>query len=249
MNTLVKTETLPPPAPLTAELNLSVIAERILSGEVTNDKLSMIKELVAMDAERKFALAFVALQKEIPKIVATKAVPSNDGTIRYKFAPLEEIDTQLRPIALEHGFTWSFSEGPFEPGRMTKVCTVQHTSGHKRTNNYSCRIGQGPPRATESQSDGAAHSYAKRGALCDAFNIVVLHQDNDARAEGGTITQEQAEELQRRVMETESNEQAFLKYCGVLAPAKATLADYLKIHATKYPGADDMLRRKEKMGR
>ena len=116
-----------------------------------------------------------------------------------------------------------------------------HRGGHERSNPYSVRIGSGPPGCSESQADGSAHSYAKRGALCDALNIVVHGIDNDARMEGGKVTAEQAEELERRAQLTNSNIAAFLKLAGA--------TKFAEIPATKYDLLDDMLKRKESKSR
>lgn len=218
----------------------------VLQKGVTSENVAAVGELTKLyermqdrQAKKEFATAFVELQIEIPKIVANKPVPGKGNTIKYKFAPLEEIDAQLRPIALKHGFTYAFSESDAQQqGRITKVCTVTHVGGHSRSNPYTVRIGSGPPGSTESQADGSAHSYAKRGALCDAFNIVVLHQDTDGRAEGGSITAEQAQDLRRRVQETGSDEAGFLKF--------ANSSTFEGIAAGRYGMLDLNLRKKER---
>jgi hypothetical protein len=226
------------------EPSIGLMLQAVVDKGVTNDNVAAIEKLVGLyermqdrNAEREFAQAFVQLQLEIPKVLANKSVPNKDGTTRYKFAPLEEIDRQLRPMALRHGFTYSFSEGEAIQGKVTKICVIQHKEGHKRSNPYTVRIGQGPPGSTETQGDGAAHTYAKRGALCDAFGIIV-EQDTDGRLEGGTITQEQANDLRNRVQATGSDEQAFLKFAG---------SDTFEgIKTSKLGALDQNLRRKER---
>ena len=244
-----------PPAP-----SVGHMLQAVLEKGVTADNVAAVEKIVelyertqAKESEKLFAEAFIELQREIPRIKATKPVNAKDGTLKYMVATPEEIDAELRPLALKHGFVYSFEEAPTQqPGRVTKICIVTHKGGHSRRNAYSARVGQGPPGSTESQADGAAHSYAKRGALCDAFNIVIdraFHAD-DPRALGDFVTKEQAEELQRRVIESDSNERAFLQFCGVTAaPGKPTLADYEKIGANQYDRADEMLRKKEQRGR
>jgi len=226
-----------PSGPTTAQM-----LQTVLSGAITADKVDTAKSLMEMiereearSAEKAFAQAFNALQSETPNIQAIRPVPGNDGSIRYRFAPYEDIMRQVQPLLQRHGFTVTFSTR-FEEGRIVKSCTLQHVSGHKRTNEFAVRIGKGPPGSTESQGDGAASTYAKRFALCDALNIVIDH-DVDARAEGGTVTEEQAEELARRVAETNSNREAFLKFAG----AKS----FKEIAATKYAILDGFLRKKE----
>jgi hypothetical protein len=218
---------------------------------VTAENVAAFKELVVLSehmedraSKREFAADFAALQSELQKVQATKIIPDRNGNMRSSFAPFEEIDGQLKPIALRYGFTYSFSEGEFLAGKVTKICTVMHRGGHSRSNPFSVRIGQGPPGCSESQADGSAHSYAKRGALCDAFNIVVHGIDNDARMEGNVhtpVTAAQADELERRAQLTNSNIPAFLKFAG----AKS----FAEIPALKYDALDQLLRKKEQQGK
>jgi ERF superfamily protein len=229
------------PAPSVADMLQAVIQKG-----VTVESVAAVEQLVKLyermqerDAEKAFATAFVGLQSEMPKVQATKIVPNNDGTPRYKFAPFEDLMAQVAPMLQKHGFTVSFSSR-FDASRIISTCTLQHVGGHKRANEFAVRVGQGPPKATESQADGAAATYAKRFALTEALNIVVGHLDNDARLEGPVntpVTKEQAEELERRAKETNSILPALLKFAG----AKS----FSEIPASKYDALDQLLRRKE----
>lgn len=235
-NALAKVEDLSVSRPQEQNLNLGAIAEKILSGELTPEKLTMIKDLVAMDAQRKFAAAFADLQREMPKIQANKAVPNRDGSVRYTYAPFEEIMNQLAPLLSAHGFSVSFSTR-YDPPRLIAICQILHSGGHEKNFEFAARVGSGPPAASEAQADGAASTYAKRYALCQAFNIVIRGMDNDARAEGGTITQQQAMDLEQRVKDTKSDVKAFLKLAG------ATSFD--EIREDKYEMLHSMLLKKE----
>ncbi len=231
------------PAPSPAEMMQEMIAKGISATNVAafTELVKLSEHVEDRNAKREFAADFMALQSEIPKVKATKIIPDKYGKMRSSFAPFEEIDAQLKPLAAKYGFAYSFSEGAFQQGKITKICTVMHRGGHERSNPYSVRIGQGPPGCSESQADGSAHSYAKRGALCDAFNVVVTGIDNDARMEGGPITPEQASELEHRVKMTNSDAAKFLKF--------AAANSYKEILASKYPQLDEFLRRKESKGR
>lgn len=232
---------LPVPVPSVGGMLQAVLASGINSEHAVAAvaKLTELwKQTQEWDAEKEFVKAFVQMQPEMKQVQATKAVRAKDGSVKFMVAPPEEIDAQARPIYQKYGFAVSFAEGKSEAGKITKICRLQHVGGHCRENQYTCRIGSGPPGATESQSDGSAHSYAKRGAYCDALNIVIAHQELDARAEGGPITKEQADELSRRVSETNSNKAAFLKLAGA--------NDFASIAAGKYDILDEMLSRKER---
>lgn len=227
------------PAPTVAEM-LQACIDRGVTGDnvVALEKMVGLYERMEIQrAEREFAKAFVGLQGEMPKVQATKAVPNNDGGVRFRFAPFEDLMAQVGPMLQRHGFTVSFSSR-VDASRIISTCTLQHIGGHKRSNDFAVRIGSGPPKASEAQADGAAATYAKRFALTEALNIIVCHLDNDARLEGGTVTEQQAEELARRVRETNSNRTAFLK----LANAK----EFKDIPAGKYEVLDDLLSRKER---
>lgn len=227
-----------------AEPSRGQIMLAIAKSGVTKENAEAFKILAELqykdedrNAEKDFNRAFVLMQAEIPKIKATKPVPNDDGSTRYTYATFEEVDKQARPICQKFGFSYSFSEGQSEQGKVTKICTLFHIGGHKRSNPYSVRIGAGPPKTSDSQKDGSAHSYAKRGALCDCLAIVVEGMDNDARIEGSPITRNQAADLRKRVQATGSDEVDFLKYAG----AKS----YEEIASSKLGLLDRALKKKE----
>ncbi len=228
--------------PINAEPSVALMLQKVIEGGITKENVTALESLVglydrmqAKNAEKDFAVAFNRLMAEMPPIQATKPVPNNDGTVRYRFAPLEEIEAIVRPVALRNGFSYSFSEGPSEPGRITKVCTVQHSSGHKRVHPFTVRT-SAPPKANDSQADGSTHSYAKRGAFSDAFSIIVDH-DDDARMIGQAIGKALADDLEARVILTGADKEAFLKYAGANS--------FAEISDERWPVLDELLKRKE----
>jgi len=220
---------------------LALIAKMVESGQLTPESVSVVKELVALkehmedrQSENDFAVSFAAMQGELGVFQATKIVPGKDGKKRYAFAPYEEIMAGVKPLLQKFGFSVSFST-EFKDNRVCQTCTLQHISGHHRDYKAYTRVGSGPPGATESQADGAAMTYGKRYALCNALNITVEH-DTDARMEGGPVTPEQAETLWRLVQESGANEQAFLKHAGA--------CDYAEIGSNRYADLLESLERK-----
>lgn len=218
---------------------LGTMVERGVTPENVAAMTALVELKERMDArqaERDFAAAFVALQAEMPRIEAAKAVPNKDGTVRYHFAPFEDIMGQLQPLLVKHGFSVSF-DNKFDGPRAVATCIRLHNGGHSKENSFAARIGSGPPGSSEAQSDGAAASYAKRFALCNAFNIVVKGLDDDARAHGSPLDERRVNELKGRVLDVKADEAAFLKYAGA--------ANYDGIPAERYPMLDAMLSRKE----
>jgi hypothetical protein len=203
------------------EVTPIALMQQVIAGGLTADSVGVMERLVNLDremrkdhAERAFAQAFAALQKETPSIRATRPVPNNDGTIRYCYAPYEEIWEAVRPLLNAHGFAITYSS-ELKEDTVTVHCTLLHGEGHQRTNSATVKA-SAPPKSTVTQGSGASMTYAKRFALCDCLNINVT-RDTDARDEGDgeVISEDQAIYLREQVAATKSNEAAFLKFAGV----------------------------------
>ena len=209
--------TIPPAAPSVGAMLQSAIASGVTTENVAvlEKMMDLYERTQAKEAEKEFARAFAALQGDMPAIQAVKPVPNNDGTIRYRFAPYEEIMAIVRPLLQRHGFTVSFSQSVGD-GRITQVCILQHIGGHSRMNSFAVRVGKGPPGSSEAQGDGAASTYAKRHALCNALNITVDADTDgaDARIEGAPLAPDKVLYLRELVRDTHSDEKLFLKFAG-----------------------------------
>lgn len=229
-------------------LGVSSMLQAIIEKGITPENAAALEQLVglyermeAKRAEREFASAMVALKQEMPAITADKPVPNRDGTVRYCYAPLESIDSVLRPAALKHGFSYSFSQQPADIGRVTKLCVVKHVGGHSESTPFTVRVGGGPPGSSEAQGDGAAATYAQRRALCDAFGIIVESDRDgadDARNEGAVISQKEAIELKEWAEAVGTNIPTFLAIAGA--------ANFESISRPKLEVMQNLLRTKEK---
>lgn len=190
--------------------------EAVKNVEVAERMFALCERAEARNAERMFAEAFARVQDEMPRVIADTPVPDKFGNVKYSYARLDDIFALASPIIRKHGFTVTFSSD-IKDDRVIQTCTVQHIGGHKRTNQYMARIGSGPIHASPAQADGAAATYAKRQAFCDAWMIVVDHDTDgraDARDEGAPITWEQCQYLEEQINETGSDKAAFLKFAG-----------------------------------
>lgn len=220
-------------------LSLESAFRAVVAGTIKQEHVSVMKELLAMDAERKFNAAFVSLQADLPTIVATTVI-----TNRGKYEKFEDIMRVVGPLLTKHGFTVSFSQD-CKDNRIIETCTLSHAAGHSRPNSFAVRAGKAD---SDTQADCKASTTAKRNALCNALNIVirqdVINEENDAGIEGDPnafLTPEQAFEIERRAQEIHANIPALLKF------AQAT--SFNTIPANKYAELDSMLRRKEQAGR
>src|SRR5258708_221922 len=226
-----------------SEPSVAMMLQQVIDAGITSENVSALESLVGLydrmqlkKSEREFNEAFAKLQSELGSVDATRTVPNKDGTPRYRFAPFEDIMEIVKPVLISNGFSISFNSRFMEGGRMVSICTLRHVGGFSQSNEFAVRIGGGPPGATETQADGAAKTYAKRGALCDALNIVVEH-DDDARMIGTPIGKALAEDLETRVAKVGADRAAFLKYAG---------ADkFEEISDERWPMLDELLSRKE----
>ena len=223
----------------------------IQQGNVTSEHVEVLGKMMDLyernekrEAEKAFASALTELQGETIRVQATKAVDIKNGVPRYTFAPYEEIMAQVQPMLTRHGFSITF-DTKVDAERLTSVCTLTHKGGYSRSNQFSVRFSK-PPGCSDAQGDMSTKSYAKRGALCDALNIVVDH-DDDARMVGKPIGKALAWELKARVEATKSDEIAFLRFAGVRIGdgLLATAEDYEQISDERYESLDEILRRKE----
>ena len=202
------------------------LMQQVIAAGITPESVGVMERLVALDREMKrdaaaveFAGAFSRLQASLKRFNPTKAVPGKDKAgneiVKYLYLPYDEIMREVQPLAEREGLSISFSTD-FAEGRIIQTCTIQHSSGHSKDYKAFVRAGAGPYGTTETQADGAAMTYAKRYALCNALNIVVERDTDgaDARKEGSPISDDQALYLRDMVKQTKSDEAAFLKYAG-----------------------------------
>ena len=227
------------PAPIErpqAGLSLESAYKAVVDGNLDAEKLAVLKDLLAMNAQRQFAIAFNELQRDMPILTATTVIPN-----RGKYLRFEDCIRQIGPLLSKHGFSVSFDQD-WKEGRAVVTIHLLHIGGHKEKTSYAVR--SGGRSDSETQADQKASTTAKRNALCLALNVTIqqdcLNEENDAGIEGDPnafVTPAVAEELEHRAKMTNSNIPAMLKLCKA--------AKFSEIPANKYTELDAILRRKE----
>ena len=183
--------------------------QAVVEKGVTSDNVGALEKLVELyerveqrNSEKAFAASFAALQGDLPTIVASSVIPN-----RGKYERFEDVMRVVGPLLARHGFSVSFDQIA-DDNRIKSVCTLRHVAGHSVATSFAVRLGG---RAdSETQADCKASTTAKRNALCHALNIVIrqdcLSEENDASLESSDfVTPSQADELERRVAETNSD--------------------------------------------
>jgi hypothetical protein len=222
----------------TEGLSIESAFAAVVGGQVKQEHLAVMKELLAMDAERKFNAAFSQMQSELPVIVAESVIPN-----RGKYQRYEDIMQKdgVAAILSRNGFSVSYSQD-FREGRIIVTCFLSHAAGHTRPTFFSVRTGG--KADSDTQADCKASTTAKRNAFCAAVNVTIrqdcLNEEDDAGIEGDPnkfITPEQAFELERRAQMVHADIAALLAY------AKA--AKFSEIQTSRFDELDTLLARKE----
>ena len=179
---------------------LSVIAAAAKDPSVDVGKMERMMALYTamQDREAKvaFAQALNRLEAKIPKIVKTRSIEVK-GVSRSKYAALEDIDAQVRPLLIDEGFAVSFSTEPVPGAKDTRVTmTLKHRLGHEEHYSLVLPFDKSDFR-TDVQSVGSTLSYGKRYLLCGALHIVTVGEDNDGA--GGVLSMQQANNIQSMI--------------------------------------------------
>jgi len=177
--------------------------------------LALRKQLKDEWAREQYVRALVAFKAQCPKIEKRKAVYEKDKkTIRYKFAPLEDIDEQIKKPLADNGLSYNFN--PVNKDNMVGVnCTITHIAGHSVTSEpFFLPVGS-EQFMSEVQKFGARMTFAKRYVLLMALGINTADEDTDAQEKPAVDTVGIDEEDIKAIDES-TNQDELLKLCSDL---------------------------------
>lgn len=159
---------------------LALIAQATESGASveTLERLFALREkMMTEQAEAALREALSDFQGRCPIIKKTHEVKNRDGSVRYRYAPLDEIVKVAQPILKECGLSVSVDTESTDTS-LTAIVTVKHVLGASQTSRFTVPVG-----ASEYMSDAqrwaSALTYAKRYAYCNALGILTGDEDDD----------------------------------------------------------------------
>lgn len=166
----------------TPEVLISRAIDKGVSVETMERLLLMRRELKAEHAKESYDKAMSKFQAHCPTIEKTKTVKNKDGTVRYKFAPIEKIVEQVKPEIQKRGFSYTI-DAKVDDGWVTAICKITHTLGHSEISSFKVPI---DPKSfmNEAQKFASALTFAKRYAFCNAFGILTGDEDDDSQVTG-----------------------------------------------------------------
>lgn len=177
---------------------LSMIERVALSPDADIAKLEkmldMQERVLARDAKQEFYAAFAEMQSEIPDI-AERATGHN-----IKYATLEDINEQVKPILKKYGFGILFKVSQPEAAKILITGILSHRGGHsEETSMLLPSDTSGSKNAV--QAIGSSTSYGKRYVLCALLNISTRGEDDNGAAGGDkAVIEFQAETLKEVLM-------------------------------------------------
>ena len=138
---------------------------------------ALAKDMKAIRAKEMFYESLKDFQKNTAAIKKTKGVKNKSEKVIYAYAPLEDIVNQVKDNLDKYGFSYTLKTKQ-ENGFMTVTCEAHHVEGHTEFTDVTVPVGS--EYMTAQQQVGAALTFAKRYAFCDAFGILTADEDTDA---------------------------------------------------------------------
>jgi hypothetical protein len=151
------------------------------------DKLGKLMELQRQwqsDQDRKlFFESLSKFQSQCPEIRKNKVV--SFGETKYQYAPLSDIERQIKELMWECGLTkrWETKE---EGDKITVTCIITHVAGHSESTTMSAKADDSGKKNLI-QARGSSITYMQRYTLIGALGIGTADNDIDARFSEKTV--------------------------------------------------------------
>lgn len=180
METLAPIEDLPTQS-VTATATPDQLLTLAINRDLDIDKLAKLMELqdrYNKDLARKaFFAALSDFQIQCPEIRKSKEV--NFGNTKYSYAPLADIDRQIKKSLRDHGLSkrWEIDDQGEE---IIVTCFITHTDGHTEKTHMRSKADTSGSK-NPIQARGSAIEYMKRYTLIGALGLTTADQDIDGR--------------------------------------------------------------------
>ena len=193
---------------------LKIIADAAANPAVDVTKmqalLDMQERILDRQAKAAFNHALARVSATMPRVKKNGRVDLGAGKGSYDFAKWEDMDTVIRPLMRQEGFTLSFDMEPRDGGGGVVVGKLLHQDGHSETARIPLPADGGAGR-NNLQAMGSTLSYGKRYCAEMLLNIVREGADDDAQTGGAEyITAQQAASIQADLAAVGGDQEKFL---------------------------------------
>ena len=163
----------------------------IIAGVIEKPSVNVEKIRALLDMQREndrdqrhlaFMVAMAEAQEKMQPIVRA------DAGERKKYAKLERIDNEIRPIYTAAGFSLSFNSKKMENGAVRMMCKCFHKAGwteeYELEGDLDMSGPQGKATKPSIQGLGSSVSYLRRYLTLMIFNVTLKDEDNDGAGDG-----------------------------------------------------------------
>lgn len=147
--------------------------------------IEMQERILRVNAEAAFNAAYAVMQPELPFIAENGSIKNRDGSVRSKYATLEDIQQATKPIMAKHGFAIRHrTEWPVDGSGIIRIVGIlTHRDGHREETAFEAPADKSEYR-TDVQSQGSTISYGRRYTTIELLNIETRGTDNDGATAG-----------------------------------------------------------------
>lgn len=180
--------------------NMPVIAhEGLVAKAIESNSMEALEKLMDLQERWESKQARVAYYDAMSKFQSKcPVIKKNKDGHNYKYAPLEDIISQVSSLIAECGLSYRWEQSQTEAGAISIKCVVTHNQGHSES-----LVITGAPDTSGSkntiQSIGSTVSYLRRYTFTGVFGIATADQDIDARI--GIAESEQKKENEKLIIE------------------------------------------------
>lgn len=205
---------------------MNFVAQAVRDPSIDVTKLEALlriqREVVADDARTQFNRAMGRLQAVLPRIKKNGTVeypvdknkPDGPKKKAFSYARWEDIDTAIRGLMREHGFSLSFntSQRVGDGGGLVVKGKLLHIGGHAETADFALPLDTSGGKSNL-QGYASSTSFGQRYVTKMLLNLVFEGEDdNGQQADVVFITVEQQQEISRLLAETKADLAGFLDY-------------------------------------
>lgn len=194
------------PAAITPMQMLQIAVERGADIEQLGRLMDLQDRWQKNEAHKAFVSAMADFRAEAPEIVKNRTAHNS------KYAALDQICDVVAPILSKYGLSHRWRIEQMEHDGIRVFCVITHKLGHSEEVFMSAKPDTSGSK-NPIQAIGSTVTYLERYTLLASCGLAPRDADDDARhADGTSISEKQAADLEALAEEVGADKPAFLKY-------------------------------------
>lgn len=162
---------------------ISQAIDKGISVEALEKLMGLQERWEANNARKEFFAALSVFQSKCPEIRKNKNVNfpnQSGGNTSYNYAPLSDIERQIKDLMHECGLTKRWETEDNGNGKIVVTCIITHTAGHSERSMMSADA-DNSGKKNVIQARASSITYMQRYTLIGALGIGTADNDIDGR--------------------------------------------------------------------